>query len=168
MERGWIEYLAGDPVARERVLREGYEQLRAMGERGVLSTVAADLADALIDLDRLDEAEALCAVANEAGAEDDVATQVRVRLARGRLAAASGRINDALAWATKAMALADEGEFYDTRTASRLVLARLLLDAGHMGEARTRAQEVVDLAQVRGDVIFKARAERLIGGATEL
>ena len=162
LERGWVESLASDPAARERVLREGYDQLNAMGVLGILSTIAADLADALVELGRFDEAQATCAVAEEIGTEDDALTQVRVRLVRGRLAAARGTMNEALTFAASAVALADQGEFYALRTESRLVFAQLLLDAGRLDEARARAQEVVDLAQVRGDVIFEARATDLI------
>jgi class 3 adenylate cyclase/tetratricopeptide (TPR) repeat protein len=160
--RGYVEFLAGDSAARERLVREGYEQLNAIGERGHLSTVAAELADALVDLVRLDEAEAMCAVAEEAGAEDDMVTQVGVRLVRGRLAAAHGTMDEALTFAASALALADEGEYYDLRTESRLVFAQVLLDVGRFEEARVRAEEVIDLAQVRGDVIFEARARDLI------
>ncbi|MEP6469770.1 MAG: adenylate/guanylate cyclase domain-containing protein [Chloroflexota bacterium] len=161
-ERGLVEYLAGDALARERVLREGFDQLREMGERGVLSTIAADLADALIDLGRVDEAQAVCTVAEDAGADDDMATQVRVRLVRARLAAQRGRMTEALSLAADAMALADQGEVYDLRTGSRLVLAELLLDMGRLDEARTRAEELLDLARVRGDVVFEARARELL------
>jgi ATP/maltotriose-dependent transcriptional regulator MalT len=160
--QGWVEYLVGDAAARERLLRQAYEQLRSLGERGQLSTIAAELADALIDLDRIDEAEAVCAVAEEAGAEDDMATQVRVRLVRGRLAEASGRREEALASVAEALALADTGEFYHLRTLSRLVFAQLLLDTGGVDEARRRAEEVIDLARVRGDAVFETRARDLI------
>jgi tetratricopeptide (TPR) repeat protein len=162
IERGLIEFLAGNSVAREHVLRQGFDELRAVDERGVLSTIAADLADALIDLGRADEAEAVCTVATDAGADDDMVTQVRVRLVRARLAALHGSMTDALASAADGMALADQGEVYDLRTGSRLVLAQLLLDTGRLDEARKRAEEVVDLARVRGDVVFEARAGRLI------
>jgi len=160
--RAYVDFLAGDSAARELALREGYEQLSALGERGWLSTIAAYLADALVDLGRVDEAEAMCAVAEEAGAEDDMVTQVGVRLVHGRLAAARGTMDEALTFAASALALADEGEYYEPRTRSRLVFARLLLKAERLEEARARAQEVVDLAQVRGDVIFEARARDVI------
>jgi ATP/maltotriose-dependent transcriptional regulator MalT len=166
MNRGYLEFLAGDPAARERVLREGYEQLSAMGERAALSTIAADLADALVDLGRIDEAEAMCAVAAEAGAADDMVTQVFVRLVRGRLAAARGRMDDALASVADALVLADQGEFYDLRTRSRLVSAQLLLEVGRIEEARARAQEVLDLARVRADVVYEGRAQDLVERAT--
>jgi tetratricopeptide (TPR) repeat protein len=161
-ERGQLESLAGDPAARERELREGYEQLRAMGERGLLSTIAADLADALLDLGRVDEAEAMCAVAEEAGAEDDMVTQVVVRTVRARLAAARGRMEEALTLVADAVALADQGEYYDLRTRSRQAFAQLHMDAGRVEEARARAQEVLDLARARGDVVFEAKATELL------
>ena len=157
-----IESLAGDPAARERVLRESYQQLVAIGERGLLSTIAATLADALVDLGRIDEAEAVCAVAAEAGAKDDVTTQVGMRLVRGRIAAARGSLDDALALAAAAFAMADQTEFYNLLTSSRLVVAQLLLEAGRFDETRARAQEVIDLARVRGDVVTERRARELV------
>jgi class 3 adenylate cyclase/tetratricopeptide (TPR) repeat protein len=161
-DRGQLEYLAGDPDARERALREGYEHLKAIGARGFLSTIAADLADALLDLGRTDEAEAICDVADGAGAEDDMLTQVGVRTVRARLAAARGKMDEALASVADALALADQGEFYDTRTVSRLVFAELNLDAGRVEDARSRAHELLELAQARGDVVFRAKATDLL------
>ena len=162
MQHDQIESLAGDPAARERVLRESYQQLVAIGERGMLSNIAADLADALVDLGRIDEAEAVCAVAAEAGAKDDVHTQVDVRLVRGRIAAARGSLDDALASAAAGFAIADQTELYNLLTSSRLVVAQLLLDAGHFDEARACAQEVIDLARVRGDIVTEGRARNLV------
>jgi tetratricopeptide (TPR) repeat protein len=161
-DRANLEFLAGDPVRRERVLREGYQRLDAIGERGVLSTVAANLADALVDLGRIDEAESMCAVAEEAGAEDDVETQVGVLQVRGRLDAAQGRIDEALGSAAGAVALADEGEYSSLRIRSRLVLAEVLLDAGRTGDARARAREVLDIARPGRDIVLEARARHLM------
>jgi class 3 adenylate cyclase/tetratricopeptide (TPR) repeat protein len=161
-ERGNLEFLAGDHAARERVLREGYEQLSAMGERGALPTIAADLADALIDLGRIDEADTMRAVAEEASAEHDMTTQVGLRLVRGRLAAARGKMEEALASVADALSLADQGEMYDRRIGSRLVLAQLLLDSGRTADARARAQEILDLARPGRDIVLEARAMDLI------
>jgi class 3 adenylate cyclase/tetratricopeptide (TPR) repeat protein len=161
-DRANLEFLAGDPVAREQALREGYEQLSAMGERGNLSNFAADLADALVDLGRLEEAGSMCATAEEAGAADDVWTQVSLRLGRGRLAAARGNIDEALTSVAGGLALADEGEYYELRTRSRLVFAQLLLDAGRTDEAGALAQEVLDLARPGRDVVLLGRAMDLV------
>jgi hypothetical protein len=166
LERGYIEFLADEPAAREEELREGYDRLSAMGERGFLSAIAADLADAVLDLGRTEEAEALCAAAEAATAEDDAISLVRAKLVRGRLAAAQGKMREAIAAAADAATLSDEGEYYDIRTGSRLVLAQLLLDAGRGDEARVPAQELLDLARQRGDVVFAARAKALLERAS--
>ncbi len=47
MYSGWAELIAGDSMAAERELRIGYEALQRMGERSVLSTMAAFFARAL-------------------------------------------------------------------------------------------------------------------------
>jgi predicted ATPase/class 3 adenylate cyclase len=161
-ERSQLEFLAGDPDARERVLREGFEQLSAMGERSLLSTVAADLADVLVDLGRIPEAEAMCEVAQETCTEDDVVTKVRLRLVRGRLAAERGSMDEALTLVASALALAEEGEYYDNRTLSQLLFARLLLDAERMDESRGQALELLELARGRGDVVLEGLAQDLI------
>ena len=54
---GSIELLAGDPVGAVRELRSGYDELELMGERGTRSTLAAFLAQALVD--RSDYADAI-------------------------------------------------------------------------------------------------------------
>ena len=65
---GFIEMLAGDPVADEA----GYELLDDMGERGFLSTIATLMADALYDQMRFGEAEHFTHVSEEAAALDGV------------------------------------------------------------------------------------------------
>ena len=53
---GQVELLASDPEAAAGVLRSGYESFEEMGETGVLSSVAAFLAEALLELDHAEEA----------------------------------------------------------------------------------------------------------------
>ena len=68
---GWVELLAGDPVAAERHLRWGYEKLNEIGELSWLSTTTALLAEAVYLSGRSEEAEELTRASEEyAGAED--------------------------------------------------------------------------------------------------
>ncbi|MDP9273508.1 MAG: hypothetical protein M3O93_08300, partial [Chloroflexota bacterium] len=73
-----------------------------------------------------------------------------------------GRMDESLASVADAVALADQGEYYDMLTRSRLAFAQLHLDAGRVEEARARAHELLDLAQARGDVVFEAKAADLL------
>ena len=75
--------MGGDLEAAERTYREALELLDAIGEKGYLSTLAAVLADLLYQQGRMDESEEMARVAEEAGATDDIATQVIWRGVRG-------------------------------------------------------------------------------------
>src|SRR2546423_239396 len=53
---GFVETLAGDWFAAERVYRTGFDELQAMGEQSYASTSAAYMAQCLYELGRDDEA----------------------------------------------------------------------------------------------------------------
>ncbi|HLY35273.1 MAG TPA: AAA family ATPase, partial [Candidatus Limnocylindria bacterium] len=73
-----VAYFAGDIRAAIEELRTTYDELTAVGEKGYLSTHAAELAHWHLDLDEVDAADEYCRVAAESGAHDDVVTQVEV------------------------------------------------------------------------------------------
>jgi hypothetical protein len=60
-----IEMLAGGPGTAEAHLRAGYEALQGMGDRGLLSTVAAALARAIYAQGRYEEAERFTEISEE-------------------------------------------------------------------------------------------------------
>ena len=75
-----VELLAGDPVAAERLLRQGYAALEEMGEKPVLSTTAAFLGQALLAQGRHEEAGRVGgAAATSRRAEDDMHSQACAR-----------------------------------------------------------------------------------------
>jgi class 3 adenylate cyclase/tetratricopeptide (TPR) repeat protein len=86
--RGWIELLAGDPVAAERELREGYRTLTEMHDAGWISTVAGLLGRALCAQGRYEEAEEHARLCQEAASSDDVYSQVLGMMVRAQCGAA--------------------------------------------------------------------------------
>jgi class 3 adenylate cyclase/tetratricopeptide (TPR) repeat protein len=90
LSAGRVEMLAGDHAAAERELRRGLELLEGMGERYLRSTVAALLARAVVEQDRLDEAESLTRQAEELAGADDVETQATWRAVRARVLSRAG------------------------------------------------------------------------------
>jgi DNA-binding SARP family transcriptional activator len=87
---GRAELLAGDSHLALTRLRRSYELAAGGSGRGYLSTVAAYLSRASYELGLYDEAEALAAVAEEAGSADDVATQITLKATQAKLAARRG------------------------------------------------------------------------------
>lgn len=102
---GLLELTAGDPVAAERVLREGYEVFRAMGEHGWNATLMCLLAEALYAQRRFDEALRVIEEAKASAPSDDIDSQARWRACRAKLLARRGQFAAARRMADKAEAL---------------------------------------------------------------
>jgi class 3 adenylate cyclase/tetratricopeptide (TPR) repeat protein len=123
-----IELMAGDPAAAEAKLRADYDALTTMNERFFLPNIAALLAKALFELDRLDEAEELVSVAAELSDAEDVEAQALLQTVQARLLAARGRAAEA-----------------------RLVARAAVVLTGHTDAPVLRADALVDVADVLGE-----------------
>ena len=88
---GVLELLADDPEAAEAELRAGYDQLTEVGEKRVLTNVAALLAEALYRQERNDEALALVREAEQASAPEDLWAQACWRNTPAKILARQGR-----------------------------------------------------------------------------
>jgi class 3 adenylate cyclase/tetratricopeptide (TPR) repeat protein len=93
---------AGDPASAERALRPACDELRAMGETSSLSTLVAELADALYELGRYDEAEEASRESERLTQQADVASQIFWRRVRAKLLARRGERDEALRLAREA------------------------------------------------------------------
>jgi predicted ATPase/class 3 adenylate cyclase len=166
LSAGRVEMLAGNHAGAEQELRRGFDLLETMDERYLRSTVAALLARAVLEQDRLDEAEALTRHAEELAAADDVETQaawraVRARvLARAQAPAEAARLGrDALqlllptdATVMKVEALADLAEVFHTFAEEDLAdLAEVFHDFAEP-TASWALNEAVKLAELKGNV----------------
>jgi predicted ATPase/class 3 adenylate cyclase len=153
-----VEMLAGDPAAAEAELRRGYQILEPMGERGVLSTLAAYLADAVYAQGRYQEAESLTRVSEEAAAEDDIASQIWWRLTRAKLLARAGDTKSGEAVARTAVMLAEPIDDLSTRARALLDLGEVLRLSGRSEETDPFVEKAVRLLEQKGDLVSLGRA----------
>ncbi|MGH2695812.1 MAG: adenylate/guanylate cyclase domain-containing protein, partial [Actinomycetota bacterium] len=163
--RAAVHLLAGDPESAERAFRRTYEALERAGERGVLSTTAAELAQAVYEQGRFEEAQRYAAVSEEAGASDDVATQLLVRGLRAKLAAQRGSFEEAEALARTAVELAGTTEAPNFRGHAWMDLAEVLRLAGRTAEASAALEEAAGQFDAKGNVVSAARARGLLAAA---
>jgi tetratricopeptide (TPR) repeat protein len=154
---GFVETLAGDDAAAERELRAGYETMEKLGERGYLSTVAALLAHSIAAQGRPEEAEAFCDLADEAGAEDDITTQVLWRSARAKVLAARGELGSAEKLVREAVAIAAETDDVNMHADALMDLA-LLAASGQPVERRDALGRAHDLYAAKGNLVSVERA----------
>jgi len=159
-EPAMVELLAGLPDAAEARLRAGYEQLTAMGEKALLADTAGMLARVLLDGGRLAEADVVCAVAQDAAADEDLTAQIVWRGARARLLADGGRREAAEALAREGVRLAEDTDFLVSRADALTDLGTVLGAAGREDEADAVLAEASALYARKGDVVSAARWRR--------
>jgi class 3 adenylate cyclase/tetratricopeptide (TPR) repeat protein len=159
---GYVEMLAGDPVAAEREYRWGYQRLAAMGEKGFLSTVAADFADSLYVQGRLDEAEHFINVSAESAAHDDLLSQASLRAVRAKVLAKRGRFDEAVHVGREAVRLGDSAEQLEDRARYYMSLGEVLAITGALDEAITALATAVSLFEQKGNIVSAARATNLL------
>jgi tetratricopeptide (TPR) repeat protein len=160
---GWIELLAGDPVAAEAAVRPGYEALERMGEKSFLSTTAGVLADALYRQGRYDEAEREADVCREAAAADDVASQIEWRWVRAKVLVRRGQLEEAEPLAREAVELAEETDFLFFRGQVLEDYAEVLRLADRADEAASYLEQAITLYERKGVVPAIERTRALLG-----
>jgi class 3 adenylate cyclase/tetratricopeptide (TPR) repeat protein len=153
-----VELLAGDPAAAVEFGTEGCRLFEELGERSWLSTAAAELAQALYALDRLDEAEKWAGRAVELGASDDAATQMLSRQVRAKLLARRGEHAEAERVARDAVAIGEETEMLDRQGDSYADLAEVLTLANRPKEAAEALEQAVKRYERKGNVVSERRA----------
>jgi class 3 adenylate cyclase/tetratricopeptide (TPR) repeat protein len=158
---GWVELLAGHTGAAEQVLREGFVQLREIGEMSWFSTVAGLLGEAVFLSDRLEEAGGLAAESRDAAAPDDVYSQVVWRTVASAVDARSGRAADAERLAGEAVDLVRGTDFLHLHWYALLGLARVLELSGRTEDAASAADEAAEAARRKGSVVAESRAAEM-------
>jgi class 3 adenylate cyclase/tetratricopeptide (TPR) repeat protein len=162
MDIGHINLLAGKPTAAEQALREGWIGLGELGERGFRSTVGATLGWALVEQDRLDEAEQIVSEAEEIGSSDDPATMLYVLTTRARIASRRGEHERAVALANEAIAVVDAAEYVAMHIEARIALGLVLIRAGRPAEARAPLTEALERAEAKGALVLADWARGLL------
>ena len=147
---GPIELLAGNPVAAERDLRAGYETFEAMGETGILSTLAALLAEAVLAQGRDAEAEELTRTSEENSTEEDAASQIAWRAVRAVALSRRGNAAEAEGLAREAVTLAAETDFLAMHADTLVALGQVLLTSGDAGGSEDCATEAARLYEAKG------------------
>jgi class 3 adenylate cyclase/tetratricopeptide (TPR) repeat protein len=159
--RGVSELLAGEYAHAEAIFRDAWDEFGRSGERGYRSTVGAYLAEALVELGRVDEALAVVAEAEQLGGDDDWFTTAHCAWARALAASSLGDHGDAVLLARRAVAVADRREYIYSRTHYWVGLGRVLVAAGKHDEARVALAEARRLAEIKGTTVYDARMASL-------
>jgi DNA-binding SARP family transcriptional activator len=163
---GRIEMLSGDPVAAGHVLEECCTTFERMHDAAGLSTVAAELADALYVQGRFEEAESWLDLAERSAASEDVSAQWAWRRTRAKLLARAGAFRNAEAMADEAVSIAARTDALSDHGAVLLDLAEILGLAGRPREAVARIEEGLLLFERKGNRVSADSARALLNELT--
>jgi class 3 adenylate cyclase/tetratricopeptide (TPR) repeat protein len=158
LDSGAVELLAGDAAAAVRELRRDYDDLEALGEVYLRSTVAAMLGEAHWELGELEEADRFSAIAKSLADEDDVVSQVLWRATAARVQAVMGDITAAIDLAEAGAKAASTTEEVGLHADALIALAFVRARAGWNEEARAALADALALSEAKGD---RATARRL-------
>jgi class 3 adenylate cyclase/predicted ATPase len=165
-ESAGLHRAEGDLAAAERDLRRALDLLTAMGEKGVLSTLAARLADLLTSQDREQEAEHFLHISEESAGADDWVSQSMIKEVRASLLARRGESERAVTLAREAFALAEDTDDVDLRAWRRIKLAELLRSAGESAESARLLEEAIDLFEAKENPRGAEAARQALAGST--
>ena len=147
LSAGGVELLAGQWARAEDHLRSACQRLGAIGERQLLSSAAAFLAQALVAQGREEEADGFSRLSEDSAAANDILAQVGWRRARARVLAHLGAVADAEVLAREALDLAESTDFLNTQGDTLMDLAAVLRLTGRRAEAEAavgRARALYD------------------------
>jgi class 3 adenylate cyclase/tetratricopeptide (TPR) repeat protein len=156
-----IEMEAGQLAKAEQASRRSCRLLEEMGERSFWSTKACELAQALYGLGRNDEAETWARQGADAGARDDLMTQMLSRQVLAKVAARQGQFDQARALAAEALAISDGMQDPHAQGGTALDAAEVLWLAGDRAAALEQADRAASFFGPKGATVALERARRL-------
>jgi class 3 adenylate cyclase/tetratricopeptide (TPR) repeat protein len=163
-----LELLAGRPDVAEERLRTALGTLESMGEKALLSSTAAMLAQALYEQGRLEDAEAAARVSRQNAAGEDVSAQIVWRGVQAKVLARRGETYDADALAREAVEIAAGTDFLTYHADALLDLAEVLGAAGRADAARDAARSALKLYEEKGNLVSAERARRRLDPGHDL
>jgi class 3 adenylate cyclase/tetratricopeptide (TPR) repeat protein len=162
ISRAMVDMLAGDLVAAEATLRDGYRQLEEMGGTGPRVNVATLLARVRLLRGRLDDAEEITRTCERLAAPGQADAQVKWRSIRAIAIARRGDPAEAERLAREAVSLAGKTDQLDSRAEAHLDLAEVLLLGGRGREAEHELQRAISLFREKGNEVGERNARRLL------
>jgi tetratricopeptide (TPR) repeat protein len=162
-----VGLLPGDVDWAERELRAGYESLGRMGEKGIRSTIAGLLADALYQQGRYDEAQDFAQACLQIAGAHDVASQVWGRAVTAQLLAIQGLHEQAGETARQAVALAKKTDDLYLLGQALIRHAEVLRLAERGEDEAVVLEEAAEVSKRKGNLVTaKTARDRLDGSAS--
>jgi len=141
---GWVERRRGDLHSADRRFRDAIRILKPLEDRGTLCESQRGLAQVLVSLKKIDEAERYALEARETVGPHDTISRATTRMALGIVRAAQGRDEEAELLLREAIAVVDGKPLRLIRRELVAALARFLREQDRIDEAEEYEAELAD------------------------
>jgi tetratricopeptide (TPR) repeat protein len=158
---GLVAMLAGDPEAAVEHFAKSCAVLAELGQAQVLATRAGELAHALLEAERYDEAEDWTRGASAAAGDDDLDAALAWQPAAARLEARRGAVADA-EQRIRGLLSRTPADALEGRARTLLALAEILHVGGRHDEAADAFSAAIELYNAKGNVAAVGAARPLI------
>jgi tetratricopeptide (TPR) repeat protein len=159
---GRIHLLAGDPQLAERTFRGCCSTFQAAHDEAALSTVAAEVGQALFEQGSYPEADQWGRLAEGHAPGGDIAAQFSWRALRGKALAAAGRGTEGEALALEALRIVGGTDALTHHGDVLLDLSEVLRREDRQPEAGRRIEEALALFDRKGNAASAARGRSLL------
>ena len=150
-----VAFQRGEPQQAEKLTREAIRLLAPLGQHGELAEAQADLAVALAEQGKVDEAERFIAEAEESGQATEPSHRHSLTAALAAVRLAQGREDEAEELYREAVEIAKEMDFLALEAEAVKKLAQFLVDRGRREDAapyEERLAELLPAAQSTADI----------------
>jgi DNA-binding SARP family transcriptional activator len=159
---GMVEMTSGDYARAEAILRESCLELEEMHEYALLSTRAAELAEALFVLERSDEAVQWLSVSARHAASDDADAHSARLATEAEVKAGTGDLAEAEQLSREAVRLAAATDMLNRQGRTLLVLADVLRLRGRFREAVAPIEQAARAFSRKGSVVLERKARAFL------
>ena len=139
---GWVERRRGDLPAADRRFRDAIRILKPLEDRGTLCESQRGLAQVLVALKKIDEAERYALEARETVGPHDTISRATTRMAMGIVRAAQGNAEEAETLLREAVAVVEGKDLLLIRRELVTALARFLRERDRIDEAEAYEAEL--------------------------
>jgi len=150
-----VAMLEGDAVCAEAAAREACESAEAAGDLGNFMWFCCNLARAVLELGRDDEAVQWLERGRETSPSGEPLPQMLWRQTRGKVLARRGELEEGERLAREAVALAQETDMLNAHADALLDLAEVLALAGQ--DARAELERALGLYERKGNLVMVER-----------
>src|SRR5204862_4066813 len=160
-----IAMLAGIPRDAEQILQECCVSLQERGQTAVLATRAGELAHAIYEQGRYEEAQVWIQLARESAGSDDLDAALSWMPVQAKILARQGKFDEAELLAVETLKLVGRSDSANRNADAFMALAEVLALADREGEAEEAIRKALRLYQQKGNLASADRARTLLPAA---